>query len=64
MRLNLHNFLLENTDYGDGKSARIEALLDAQLKEATEYLFGKKAEQEPLRSGMESLAQTRQPQRM
>jgi hypothetical protein len=38
----LHNFLCDEPGYGEGKSSRITALLDDQLKEATDYLFGKK----------------------
>jgi len=41
MHANLHNFLLELPGYGEGKSSRIERLLDEQLKEAQEYLFEK-----------------------
>jgi len=41
MVLNLHNFLCDQPGYGEGKSSRITTLLDEQLKEATEYLFGK-----------------------
>src|SRR5580704_7154206 len=42
MRLNLHNFLFELPGYGEGKSSRITTLLENQLQEAIEYLFGKK----------------------
>jgi hypothetical protein len=42
MVLNLHNFLWDQAGYGEGKSGRIATLLEEQLKEATEYLFGKK----------------------
>jgi hypothetical protein len=41
MVLNLHNFLCDQEGYGEGKSRRIATLLDEQLKEAAEYLFGK-----------------------
>jgi hypothetical protein len=42
MVLNLHNFLCDQPGYGEGKSSRITSLLDEQLKETMEYLFGKK----------------------
>jgi hypothetical protein len=42
MVLNLHNFLGDQPGYGEGKSRRISTLLEKQLKEATEYLFGRK----------------------
>jgi hypothetical protein len=42
MRSNLHNFLLDLPGYGEGKSPRIQSLLEEMFSEVTEYLFGEK----------------------
>lgn len=39
MRSGLHNFLLGVPGYGQGKSTRIEGILEDQFKEIAEYLF-------------------------
>jgi hypothetical protein len=44
MRSNLHNFLMSRPGYGEGRSARIKALVDQQLRETKEYAFGSKAQ--------------------
>jgi hypothetical protein len=41
MRSNLHNFLLDVPGYGEGKSVRIDSILESQFAEALTYLFGK-----------------------
>jgi hypothetical protein len=42
MTLNLHNFLLEKTNYGEGRSKCIESIVEELFAETSKYLFGKK----------------------
>ena len=42
----LHNFLLTLPGYGQGKSQRIEAILDQQWKEIEDYIFGSRTKNE------------------
>jgi hypothetical protein len=36
----LHNFLMLLSSYGQGKSERIERIVDEQMAEVSQYLFG------------------------